>query len=117
MKIATHLFGFMPDKTGYAKAVADLKIACKLLNDKVKGKEWFAGDNMTLADVTIFNAMIIPFTLVLDPGFRKAMPDITKWFEKMSKLDSVKNTAGLVMMMQQPAQSSGKGGDAKKGGK
>ena len=103
MKIATHLFGFMPDKAGYDKAVADLKIACKLLNDRVKGKEWFVGDSITLADISIFNAMIIPFSLVLNPGFRKAMPEITKWFEKMSKLDDVMKTAGLVLMMAQPA--------------
>ena len=80
------------------------------MNDKIKNKEWFVGDGLTLADIVVFNSLIIPFSFVLDPGFRKAMPNISSWWEKMSKLDLVKNTAGLLLPVGSGAGTQTKGG-------
>jgi glutathione S-transferase/translation elongation factor EF-1beta len=122
--IAFHTFGIAVDEAAYKKAVQDMKNQVKVINEKLKGKSWLVGDSLTLADIATFNILILPFAFVLDGGFRKAMPDITAWFDKMSKLPVVARTAGYVKMQgagQAPA--AGKGGDAgaakggKKGGK
>ena len=118
VKIAYHTFGFVDDKPGFSKASADVKACAKLLNERLKGKSWLVGDRLTLADIVAFNALIVPFAFVLDGGFRKAMSDVSAWFEKMSKLPVVARSAGYVKMHgagAAPAQA--KGGDAGKGGK
>merc|ERR1719223_1303089 len=118
--IAFHTFGIAVDEAAYKKASQDMKNQVKIINEKLKGKSWLVGDSLTLADIATFNILILPFAFVLDGGFRKAMPDITAWFDKMSKLPVVARTAGYVKMQgagQAPA--AGKGGDAgaAKGGK
>ena len=35
---------------------------------------WLVGERLTLADIVTFNSLLIPYTLSLDGGFRKAMP-------------------------------------------
>ena len=79
---------------------------------------------MTLADIVTFNALIFPFSFVLDGGFRKAMPNVAAWFEKMSKLPVVARTAGYVKMCgagpakaAAAAPAKAKGGKAKGGKK
>ena len=54
---------------------------------------------MTLADIVVFNSLLTPFAFVFDAGFRKAMPHVTAWFEKMSKLPFVARNAGYVKML------------------
>ena len=119
-KIAYHSFGFIDDKPGYTRACADVKTAAKLLNDRLKGKSWLVGDKLTLADIVTFNNLIVPFAFVFDGGFRKAMPDISAWYEKMSRLPVIANTAGYVKMHGHGTGAQAKGADAgkgKKGGK
>jgi glutathione S-transferase len=117
-QIAYNTFGHIDDKAGYTKAVADMKNNAKLLNGMLKDQDWFVGGRLTLADVVIFNTLILPFAFVFDAGFRKAMPDISSWFEKMSKLPIVARTAGYCKMVGAGAPAKG-AADAggKKGGK
>lgn len=47
------------------------------------------GDSLTVADIAIFGAFVPAFGLVLDAGFRKAMPNLTAHFERIAKLPEV----------------------------
>ena len=60
------------------------------------GKYWLVGDRLTLADIVVFNALIIPFTFVLDSNFQKAMPHVAHWYDKMRKLPLIVRTAGYL---------------------
>ena len=122
-KVGAHIFGMKEDKAAYDAGVKAIKEACKVLNTQLGDKAWLVGERLTLADITTFNQLILPFTFFLDGGFRKAMPNVAAWFLKMSKLPVVTRTAGYVKWlgagMDQPAGGAGaaaaKGGD--KGGK
>jgi len=123
-KAALHVFGWKDDKKAHDDGIKAVKEAMKVLNTQLGDSAWLVGDRLTLADIVTFNALLIPMTLSLDAGFRKAMPIVAAWFEKMSKLPVVTRTAGYVKMLgagqQQAAPAGGKGkgaAAADKGGK
>ena len=72
------------NKKAHDDGIKAVKEAVKVINTQLKDSEWLVGNRLTLADVTTFNALLLPFTLSLDGGFRKAMPAASAWFLKMS---------------------------------
>jgi len=121
-KAALHVFGWKDDKKSHDDGIKAVKEAVKVLNGQLSESAWLVGDRLTLADIVTFNALLIPYTLSLDGGFRKAMPAAAAWFLKMSKLPVVTRTAGYVKWLgagQEQAAPAGaaaaKGGKAKGG--
>jgi len=51
---------------------------------------------MTFADIHLFTAIAPAFQLNLDAGFRKAMPALAQWFEKMSTLPVIVGRVGVI---------------------
>lgn len=41
---------------------------------------------------------MLPFTLALDAGVRKAFPDVSAWFERVSKIPEVIKVAGAIKL-------------------
>lgn len=124
--MALHIFGWKEDKAAHDNGVKAIKEAVKTLNGQLGDRSWIVGDRLTLADIVTFNALLVPYTFVLDGGFRKAMPKAAEWFLKMSKLPVVTRTAGYVKWVgagqDAPAGGAAKGGKqqqdgGKKGGK
>jgi glutathione S-transferase/translation elongation factor EF-1beta len=124
--MALHIFGHREDKAAHDNGVKAIKEAVKVLNGQLGDRAWIVGDRLTLADIVTFNALLVPYTFVLDGGFRKAMPKAAEWFLKMSKLPVVTRTAGYVKWVgagqDAPAGGAAKGGKqqqdgGKKGGK
>lgn len=79
-------------------AVKELKETCKVLNTLLAGKNWIAGKALSFADIHLFTSLIPAFQLSLDAGFRKAMPELAQWFEKMSKLPVVVGRVGFIKL-------------------
>lgn len=96
--IGMSTFGWMTDAAANANAVKELKDQLKNLNNALKGKEYLVGNRFTIADAVLFATLFMPFTLALDAGFRKAMPDVSAWFERVSKLPEVVKVAGHVKL-------------------
>jgi len=46
----------------------------------LKGRSFLVGDSLTLADVVCACLLVPTFQTVLDEGFRKAMPNLTRWW-------------------------------------
>ena len=123
-KAALHVFGWKDDKKGHDDGIKAVKSAMQVMDKQLANSAWLVGDRLTLADVVTFNALILPLTLSVDAGFRKAAGNAFAWFDKMSKLPVVTRTAGYVKTMgagkEQPAAGgAAKGGKAQqaKGGK
>lgn len=89
-------FGTKVNPEAHVAAVKSLKETCKLLNTVLTGNDWLTGDAMTFADIHMFTSLAPAFQLCLDAGFRKAMPELARWFEKMSKLPVVVGRVGNI---------------------
>ena len=82
-----------------------IKEQVKLINSHLGGnRAWLCLDRLTLADIVAYVALTNAFRLVLDGGFRKAMPHATEWFVKMSKLPTIVRTMGFVKMCEKPVK-------------
>ena len=90
------VYGTKIDPDAHTEAVKGLKEACKVFNSMLTGKVWLNGRALTFADVHLFTCLIPAFQLCLDAGFRKAMPALAQWFEKMSKLPIVVRRVGFI---------------------
>ena len=80
----------------HAMALKGLKEDCKVLNTLLADKIWLCGSTLTFADVHMFTSLAPAFQLSLDAGFRKAMPALSEWFDKMASLPVVVGRLGYV---------------------
>jgi glutathione S-transferase len=69
-----------------------------MLNTHLQGKDYFVGNRLTIADLALWSALYLSMTLALDAGFRKAMPNLAAWFERVSKLPETVKVAGAVVL-------------------
>ena len=67
-----------------------------MLNTHLQGKEYLVGSQVTVADVSTFVALNLLFQTVLDGGFRKAMTNVSNWFDKIAKLPEVVHRLGNI---------------------
>jgi elongation factor 1-beta len=91
-------FGFGYDAAQYADASKVIKEQVKMINSALQGKEYLVGNRVTVADITVFTSLIIAFAFVLDGGFRKAMPNVSAWFQRIASHQAVINTCGNVKL-------------------
>lgn len=108
----------------------------KILDTALEGNYYLVGDNVTIADLVMATYLIMPFQTVFDGGYRKAIPNVTEWFERVTRLPSVVKHVGYVKLSDKPfksfdpnakvepikqaaapAQEGGKGAKGGKGGK
>jgi len=94
--------GFKWDPAAYNQGVKEIKEAAKKMNQHLQGKTFLVGNRFTLADMACFMPLIFAFAFVLDPGFRKAMPEFSAWFARCAAQSCVMNTCGAVKMCEKP---------------
>jgi len=97
-EIVYNTFGFKSNPDAYTNAVKSIKDSAKMIDAHLKGKQWLVGSSLTVADVVVFGSLHLPFSFVLDAGFRKAMPNVSAWFAKMSALPQVVKVCGHIKM-------------------
>jgi glutathione S-transferase len=97
-KVGLTTLGWIVDPAAHAAALKDVKEQLKILNDALAGKDFLVGNRFTIADMAVWVSLFMPFTLSLDAGFRKAMPHVSAWFERVSKLPEVVKIAGAVKL-------------------
>jgi len=103
IKVVYTGYGMKFDLPAFNDGCKTLKEQVKVINTHLGGeRSWLANDRLTLADIVVFTALANPFSLVLDAGFRKAMPHASAWFVKMSKLPVIVRTFGYVKMCDKP---------------
>lgn len=77
----------------------ELKDLVRLLNDHLQGKEYLVGGRLTVADIVVAFALIVPFQAVLDGGFRKSVaPNVTAWIERFLAVPEVVRRVGFVKL-------------------
>ena len=102
VKIVYTAFGMKFDMPAFNDGCKSIKEQCKMLNTFLASNDWLAAGRLTLADISMFVALSNAFIFVLDAGFRKAMPNVTAWFTKMSNLPCIVRNMGYVKMCDKP---------------
>lgn len=101
------------DNKTFTDGLKKLKEQAKVLDTYLKGKEWLVGSKMTIADIYLGSSIATAFQLVLDAGFRKAMPNLAKWFERFTSEKSIVKRFGKIKACEKglkPADASAFGG-------
>jgi glutathione S-transferase len=76
--------GGKTDMKKFNEGVKHAKEQAKILDTYLKGKQYLVGSSMTLADLYLANSLTLSFQTIFDAGFRKAMPNLAKWFETIT---------------------------------
>lgn len=103
-KIVYPLFGWKP----YCKESADqannrLKEFMKALDQQVKGKRYAFGEQLTLADIALFNKLKFFFQLVFPKNMRdKVFPNVNDWFLRVLNTPETDKVYGKVLLCNQP---------------
>lgn len=92
------MFGGPPvEKAKFDKCLKEMKVEAERFDAYMKGKEWIAGDSMTLADLYIGAGMAAVFQTLFDAGYRKAkLPNLSAWFTRWSKHAAVMKRHGAI---------------------
>jgi len=97
------LFGFMPtDMNKFNAVMKSVKELSKKLNVFMKNREWIGGSEMSVADIYLGSVFSTLFQTLFDPGFRKAMSNLTAWFQKVSSHPAFIRRFGKIRMCDKP---------------
>ena len=103
-KLVYPIFGWKP----YCKESADeanmrIKEFMKALDQQVKGKRYAFGEELTMADIALFNKLKFFFQLVFPKGFReKICPNVNDWFLRVLNTPETDKVYGTVLLCNQP---------------
>lgn len=84
----------------FNNSMKELKSNIKVLDTHLSGNYYLVGDNVTIADIVLATYLVIPFQTVFDGGYRKAVPNVTEWFERVTRLPSVVKTCGYIKLVE-----------------
>ena len=94
-KVMGSTLGFHPvTKEEFQESSKKTKDYLRTLDGLIKDKEYFFGDKLSLADVYIAVSLNLLFATVLDAGFRKAIPNLTSWYEKVRANGDIESVLG-----------------------
>lgn len=80
----------------FTESMNKAKANAKTLNGALKGKDWIVGNAMTIADIVLACHFMSAQQVLIDGGFRKAMPDFGAWFDRVVKVEAFVAVAGNV---------------------
>ncbi|GBG25793.1 Elongation factor 1-gamma 1 [Hondaea fermentalgiana] len=86
-------------------AVKALKSALAVLEDHLKTETFLVGRSITLADIAIAAALVLPMKFVLDAKARKQLVCVTRWFETCVNQTNFLKVIGPVTMCKTAVKS------------
>jgi len=91
-------FGAGGDKAKWESALAWFSKELPTWEAQLAGHDYWLGNNMTLADITLWRICVSLFAFVLGPDQRAALPNLTAWYARMSNNETVVAVAGKYQM-------------------
>ncbi|CAB4378332.1 unnamed protein product [Rhizophagus irregularis] len=93
------ILGITPyNKPAHNQAVAGLKKSLDILEKILLNRTYLVGERITLADVAVSTSLYLPFKLVLDAGYRKGHPNLTRWYTTLINQPSFKKVLGDITL-------------------
>ncbi|XP_046892527.1 valine--tRNA ligase isoform X1 [Hypomesus transpacificus] len=68
------------DKKLQQSSRGDLLCILKVLDQSLETKTFLVGEAITLADISVVTAILLPFKYALEPADRKFLVNVTRWF-------------------------------------
>jgi len=84
------------DKDAHKVAMENVSKKFKLLEEHFKNNKYFVGNQITLPDLALGTFLRYPFSLNFEEGFRKAYPNLLRWFEETNNHEAIKKCLGRV---------------------
>lgn len=101
--LIAHISGKATEETlDFKAANANLRSSLKFLNSQLKGRKNLVGDSLTIADIYVTCHLIKSFQLVLEPGFRKGVADLTSFITLVVSHDLFKAQFGNIKFCARP---------------
>ena len=99
------------------KAKKDLKAALSILESHLKPRTFMVGNSITLADIALACALLLPMKIILDEPFRKPYPCVTRWFLTCVNQPEFMKVVGEVVLCKKALKASGAAAPQEKGAK
>ncbi|KAM4601058.1 valine--tRNA ligase [Polymixia lowei] len=68
------------DKKLHQSSRAELLRVLKVLDKAIEPRTFLVGESITLADMAVATAVLLPFKYALEPSDRKVLTNVTRWF-------------------------------------
>ena len=99
------LLGYFPTTDEKFKAdMKKFKDHLRSLDSLVKDKEFAYGDSLTIADIFLIVHLNQALATVIDAGFRKAIPNLTAWYEKLRSNELFMTALGKPIFCSKPGK-------------
>lgn len=82
------------DEATEINALQRLERSLACLETYLKGRSWFAGDKISMADITVASALVWGFSMAIDAEMRQKYPVTVAWYERTIEADGVKQAFG-----------------------
>ncbi|XP_015212607.2 valine--tRNA ligase [Lepisosteus oculatus] len=80
------------------RARAELQKILGVLDAHLRLRTYLVGEAVTLADITMATTLLLPFKYVLEPGLRKPIINVTRWFVTCLNQPRIKKVLGDVVL-------------------
>lgn len=102
-KVYTGIFGWgdiaQPE---WNEAINNVKKNVRVIHTALEGKKWLVGDEVSIADIVLANALLYAFQTVLDGGFRKSVKNVETWATACYALPEMIKVHGKVSLAAKP---------------
>jgi len=88
------------------KAKADIKKALTILNTHLTTRTFLVGERVSLADIVVSMALYRLYKMVFDPGFRKAFPNVNRWYLTCVNQPHFKSVIGEVQLAEKMMEAT-----------
>jgi glutathione S-transferase len=77
-------------------AIAQVKAVLGVLDKTLGSAEFLCGANLTIADLSIFNALALPYRMVFDAKFINSYKNLKRWFDGLKARQEILGVWGKI---------------------
>lgn len=92
------------DKKAHEQSFKSYKELLTVLEGNLKKSKYLVGDNITLPDIQIVSLLSFNYRYNFDEKFRKAFPNLTKYYESVANEENFKVKLGRAFLCKTPLQ-------------
>uniref|UniRef100_A0A8C5WMR6 GST C-terminal domain-containing protein n=1 Tax=Leptobrachium leishanense TaxID=445787 RepID=A0A8C5WMR6_9ANUR len=84
------------------RAMGAFKKVMSVLETQLRTRTYMVGERLSLADITLVSALVMPYLLVFDPTFRQPYGSVSRWFMMCVNIPAFAEVLGHVTLCEEP---------------